>query len=100
MEWKHKQMSCSKICWKSSCFNFWDSHGIIFTDYLYKRKSVTWRVFSFINKSAQQKSETTTLQDNGPPRKSNIAMNKLRVLGFELVQHLSALVTLNLLAFY
>jgi len=77
---------------------FWDAEGILFIDYLEKGKTITGEYYSilltrlhkkkFVRKDPVCKRKKIILhQDNAPAHKSVLAMEKLRDLHYELLEH-------------
>jgi len=76
---------------------FWDAEGILFIDYLEKRKTITGEYYSsFLTRLDEkirwkmpglQKKKIIFHQDNVPAHKSVLAMGKLRDLHNELLKH-------------
>lgn len=76
---------------------FWDSHGIIFIDYLEKGKTITGAYYASLldklkeeiskNRPHLQKKKVLFHQDNAPSHTSTVAMAKIHELRFELLDH-------------
>ena len=76
---------------------FWDSHGVILTDYLPKGQTITGTYYSNLpdklraalkNKHLAMLSRVIHfLAENAPTLSSQISVDKERACGFEIVQH-------------
>ena len=76
---------------------FWDAEGILFIDYLVKGKTITGEYYSNLltrldkkiceKSPILQKKKIIFHQDNAPAHKSVLAMEKLRDLHYELLEH-------------
>lgn len=76
---------------------FWDSHGVIFIDYLQKGKTITGAYYASLldklkaelveKRPHLQKKKILLHQDNAPSHTSVVAMAKIHELGFELLPH-------------
>lgn len=103
MEWKHrgsprpKKFRVQKSAGKVLASVFWDTRGIIMIDYLEKGQTITGDYYSKLLITLKEKIKERRrgmlakgvlfLQDNAPVHKSHIAMNSIRDLGFELLDH-------------
>lgn len=76
---------------------FWDVRGIIHIDYLEKGKTINGPYYANLldkvkevlqeKRAHFQNKKIFFLQDNAPPHKSKVAMEKIRELGFEIIPH-------------
>jgi histone-lysine N-methyltransferase SETMAR len=76
---------------------FWDAEGILFIDYLEKGKTITGEYYSNLltrvdekiceKRPSLQKKKIIFHQDKAPAHKSVLAMEKLRDLHYELLEH-------------
>jgi len=76
---------------------FWDSHGVIFIDYLQKGKTITGAYYASLLDKLEaelaekrphlQKKKILFHQDNAPSHTSVVAMAKIHELRFELLDH-------------
>jgi transposase len=76
---------------------FWDAEGILLIDYLEKGKTITGEYYSNLltrldeknreKRPSLQKKKIIFHQDNAPTHKSDLAMEKLRDLYYELLEH-------------
>ncbi|GFX07664.1 mariner Mos1 transposase [Trichonephila clavipes] len=76
---------------------FWDSHGVILTDYLQKGKTITRAYFASLldklkaklaeKRPHLQKKKILFCQDKAPSHTSMVAMAKIHELRFELLDH-------------
>jgi hypothetical protein len=92
---KEGEGSC--ICRQGHCSLFWDTHEIIFTDNLQKRKTINGDYYeNLLQRLSDEikrkrphlgKKKVLLHQDNAPVHKSVIGMAKINELKFELLLH-------------
>ena len=74
---------------------FWDSHGVLFTDFLEKGKTITGQYYSTLldrlklemasKRPHMSKKKPLIIQDNAPSHTSTVAMAKMHNLCFALL---------------